>query len=753
MPSPDRLAKNLVERALELHRRRPWQDVPRDAPFLLRLAGEECPLAAIIIGQDASNYGLVLVRGETAVADVARWLMTEGEAEEEIDSVSMLSVTFEPLGELSAPFRAPLEAAGFRGRRERVAPFLVAKDPHRRGRAPHRSEMRLLLGALDVILAAGDAGVLRPLSLDSRQRSILEIAAGEPGGELQARTVSLPPDFEIPAELSPCTLPTSLATLPRRDERWLAAFSVLPVAVKDDDRVVRSLLLVDEGSARILFQRVLAGGDLPAAVAAIGAALAGEGLTGRPGLPREIVFTSRALFEAAWPALEELGVRASFAEDHPLLTEIVAGLERCLEAGPAEMPGDSAIPASLVEWEEAEQALHAALAAELEEQDLITPRALATYFGDRDTADEVLDGLPDSGVWPAFVEWFLADYRPSRRARTPLERMREREDLPPAARALIEARIAAELSIYRLDVLEPGATVEVEDILAGHRRTIHDRRLSGLDAEGIFLPLRLYEVGGFTRCLPAGPVLALDASEALAHLESLGAELTPAGLRRSAHLVGRLWPWTLARRQRRPRLQNTDGDPLEFQTASFRVANAAALRRALDARADFDWDEQAGAWIWFRPGPPAGTVGEKTLLARLELLGDELLVELNSARRLAAIRAWLEAIPGVRFVHSTPRPLDRAKLAPDDRLPGPPPAPVPPELLAQLEESFRARYRAWLDESIPALGHLTPRAAVRTAAGRARVARLIRTMPPIMHPGGTIPAPREFLFRELGLRG
>ena len=52
----------------------------------------------------------------------------------------------------------------------------------------------------------------------------------------------------------------------------------------------------------------------------------------------------------------------------------------------------------------------------------------------------------------------------------------------------------------------------------------------------------------------------------------------------------------------------------------------------------------------------------------------------------------------------------------------PEPLILPPEAIADLEERM---LRQWVDESIPALGGMTPRQAVRTPEGRQRVLDLL----------------------------
>jgi hypothetical protein len=122
----------------------------------------------------------------------------------------------------------------------------------------------------------------------------------------------------------------------------------------------------------------------------------------------------------------------------------------------------------------------------------------------------------------------------------------------------------------------------------------------------------------------------------------------------------------------------------------------------------------------------------------------------NSAKRLARARKWLDRLPGVRFETATARALD-AERPVDDQLPSPPEPPLSPEMLAEVRRMHDRALRTWLDTSIPALGNLTPRQACATVQGRRHVERLLRTMPPAIIPGGTIPVPRAMLLREPGI--
>lgn len=146
--------------------------------------------------------------------------------------------------------------------------------------------------------------------------------------------------------------------------------------------------------------------------------------------------------------------------------------------------------------------------------------------------------------------------------------------------------------------------------------------------------------------------------------------------------------------------------------------------------------------------------GDTTTLGTLSFVGDELLVEVNSARRLKKARAWLDRIPGVEFRGVRVRTLDQVReegIPPDDRL-GRREVPVTPELVAYIRDLTHRQYMQWLDAPLPMLGGKTPRETCRTAEGKGRIARLIRTIPKPTGPGGAdVDIPRKQMFDALGL--
>jgi len=245
--------------------------------------------------------------------------------------------------------------------------------------------------------------------------------------------------------------------------------------------------------------------------------------------------------------------------------------------------------------------------------------------------------------------------------------------------------------------------------------------------------------------------------EAVEFLHDRGLAFTKEGLRRDAHLFGWLWGW-LDRREKNwkpPRLCNTDGDELLWHTASFSVSDPQAVRDALAGRKDIDYDETRDEYLWIRDVKNNSRVlGDTLHLGRIELVGDELVLTVNSAKRLAAGRKWLGKLPGVVFRNVTTRRMDEpAKDRPlDERMSQPERVEMTPEVTSSLQEMINQQYMGWLDTPLPVLRGKTPRAACQTPDGRRQVTTLIRTAPDPMGPG-PVRVPRQAMLRALGLDG
>lgn len=752
MAQPDRLARALVDAAFELHRRRLWLEVPADTPIHVRVPDEPHPLLVTVMGHLGRDYGIFVVRGEHAPSDFRRYI--DSESPVAIHALDLLCVTMDALAKIPTAMRGVLQNAGIQARREAFVPAFYSKPAHaEQGRGMNRVEQRIMLAVIRGLLLVHRAGELHVDELDQRYARILEITVEGQGHELTARTnrirapkaTAKSPRLEIPEGL------------PRLNERWVAGTVFDKDALPAELDIERVVVVIRERSRRVLAHCFGAATEPLGIPATIAALIRGEHPPQPAGVPSEVIFADESVHAAVAPLLAGLGVRCSVVPGHELIAEHTRDLDKTLAAIQQESEREEQTdvpPKTVHEWKDADIRITRRLSKAVDADRKSVDRAAKRFFGNAKLGSEVLKSLEHLQPIASFVEWRLSDYRPTVRSKTFLEKRLARTDLSPTERTLIDARLNARISIYRILSTKPGESLEIEDVFDGTRFTIHERALSGCDVDGLCIPMRVMRVAEWHFIGMAGPPLPhIVFDRAMSMLESWGVELSPEGLGRATHLLGRLWELALPRNRRMPKITNTDGDALLWHTATFRLADPNVTARALDARKDVSADVPGGEWTWWRPGGPAPGFGDNTTLGTIEIHDQRLVLEVNSAARFARARKWIEALPGgVEFERVTTRTIDleRESTPLDDQLPQKT-TPASPEMIALLERAQREASFKWLDQRVPALGNRTPREVAKSEAGRRRVAWMIRTMPSSMSPNGPIEPPREEMLREIGV--
>ncbi|MFW6161695.1 MAG: MbcA/ParS/Xre antitoxin family protein [Planctomycetota bacterium] len=753
-----RLYRETLAAAQAFHARKLWREFEEDDCFAVVVPGEEHPLFAAVMGQAGEEFGLLMFRGPHACSCLMEVLYRDPEDQGAPDETALISFSMGRYGETPSFGRSFLAKARFAGRRDDIVPCFLVVDPGRQPRAPTRDEAETLLYALKGILKAWDAGILEPQPIWPDYEALTLILDGDPR------------DPDVSKEVRPCGaaplgtdsaglhMAVDLSDLPRLSSRWLIGFPKLPVTIEGDDRVVRGVLVVDEDSELIVTAEPVQGGTGDAVSVVIGA-FHGENAQSTRGVPEGVLVANRELFNALFPILNAAGVQCRYEPAIPLLDEISGGLmDRLGEPeGFAADPDTVPAPNDLDGWKACDRRLYGRARACLVRQGNIPDRAVRRYFGDVELADDLLDDSDD--LFPAicFYEWLWLDHKPADGSWAVAEKLLA-EDLPRAQRLLLEARLKATPSIFRVQSIERGVSLDLVDVLFGGEVTLHDEALSQSAAVDLSFAARVFPAGDFHFIAPLGPPLSgFEVDEAIEWLEECGMELTPEGVKAKTHLFGRLWDWVEAGRaeQGPPHVTNMDGDELHFHTATYRVEDEAAARSAIAARDDIEWDEEDDRYVWERRqgGEPGAVIGDSLTLGSLRFVGDELLVEVNSDERLEKARAWLDPIPGIRFQGVRSRTVeDLRREAFSDDEPVREEVPMTPELAARLQEMMREHYMQWLDMPVPALGGKTPREMCSTEEGKQRVARMIRTIPRPMGPAGAaMDVPRQEMLEALGL--
>ena len=197
-----------------------------------------------------------------------------------------------------------------------------------------------------------------------------------------------------------------------------------------------------------------------------------------------------------------------------------------------------------------------------------------------------------------------------------------------------------------------------------------------------------------------------------------------------------------------PDLRNTDGDELLQCTVSYPLADGTAdddVRAALDSCADLR-PASATQWNWVRrekraaasagrARPSKSLTIETTrddgllVLGSVKLDGRALVLSVNSLERSERGSELLSTILGERVG----QPLVVTETVEQMLASSDADAPQQADLSEQeqsaiVHEAMDRHYRDTLDQPVPALGNKSPRAAVKTASGRAKVADWLKMM-------------------------
>lgn len=225
-----------------------------------------------------------------------------------------------------------------------------------------------------------------------------------------------------------------------------------------------------------------------------------------------------------------------------------------------------------------------------------------------------------------------------------------------------------------------------------------------------------------------------------------------------------------------PDLRNAEGDELLLCTARYPFAAGATdddIRAALDSCPDLR-RETAALWNWINREKPAATsrpqvrppeslTFETTLddgalvLGNVEMQERALVLAVNSRPRSDRGRLLLSEILGERVGQPSVETESVEQMLASRDADIPQQLDIPEEeRCAILHDHLDRHYRDALDQPIPMLGDKSPRAAVRTASGRTKVAGWLkmienRTAKSADHDGAMANYSFDWLWTELGI--
>ena len=246
-------------------------------------------------------------------------------------------------------------------------------------------------------------------------------------------------------------------------------------------------------------------------------------------------------------------------------------------------------------------------------------------------------------------------------------------------------------------------------------------------------------------------------------------------LRASAFLFTNIWLDDLLQRTLNPRLPqtcNTDGNEIAFTTTSYALkpeTDVETVRFALDAIPSLR-PESEMFWNWVGPQQPVSkkrtdsqtfitTLDDGSLvLGTIELRGKTLVLEANSPQRAQrgrdVIEPILSGLVGEPSIESqtvaqltASRPIGKPEQLSSNLSPA--------EERAVLQATMDRYYMNLLDESVPMLGHMTPRRAAKSTKVRDKLVTWLKFLEnsAAKHQSGSAMADYDvtWMWKELGV--
>ncbi len=381
--------------------------------------------------------------------------------------------------------------------------------------------------------------------------------------------------------------------------------------------------------------------------------------------------------------------------------------------------------------------------------------ALEEFDLDHDDLPEVL-GEPWLGVlWGCGFEDFLSrQYEDGNIVDIYLKRRGWNEIEPN--REYFAALRDTPVSLYEVSEVNPGNSMVLKDLL-GHAKPVTVLEGSATQSLKQWDRIVVRVIAEGDTHVISGALLAFSA-EAVAFLfdglsavlnvdEDVEPSLTVTQLLQCAPIFTSAWLFTALPRalsEEMPEFSNADGDDIMFHDLRFPFATGVKQKDVSASLNEVNGFVADGArcWVWLAPhGSKASTEAAglmldsqadgRTVLGHLELKGKSLLINVNSSARADRVRELVMKAAGEHLKQplTTIRTVEQMMAEEQDDLDLEDPDEIPPEIARQIvQEHMNQHYRETLNAPIPALGAKSPRQAVRSKAGRAKVVDWLKTL-------------------------
>lgn len=376
----------------------------------------------------------------------------------------------------------------------------------------------------------------------------------------------------------------------------------------------------------------------------------------------------------------------------------------------------------------------------------------------------------DSPELQIFNPWFLFNWDPDPPARNKRKRNTSVPEMGVVARAFIERKggslfeeeqaifdqaTTQPLSFFEVLRSVPGESIVLRDILIGGDTEVLERSASKMLHAGDVCYGQIYKFSDISTLgrlapHPFPPTRKIEVVLLRARLRrkivKQARDLAVRDLLRYAEDIRTVYLDMRDELHLPPRLVNTDGDDILYQTMTFKIGSPQI---ALDTLAPLAWgmtrEELAESadlnpdgslrgfhFDWAKAGNEKFETWDNTILGTLRIDGNTLVAEVNSRQRATLLRNEIESrmklfATHLKTVQKTPEQVvadaPRLNAARDERT-GATTA-IDPELQQLVEAQMQAQVEGWIHQKIPALGNFTPMQVAEHPDGREMVEALL----------------------------
>lgn len=328
------LDQQLFHKCVELGIMRLWNVYEVDQVFSFLVPDVDYPIYITIMGQLREQFGLNIHLGPYGLWN----LQTISMSDRPKDAMSVINVvwgiTFDKMNTLPPKYKRAIKGLSLDIPLGSRVPLLMVKEKGKHIRTMNKAEQRVALYFVSALIKHVRSKGKAPVSLNFENTYLTLELSGPPEDPdiladfFEHRIVA--PNQQIP-EIHP---PESTRNAPRTDNVWIVGSCDTPVVIEDDDREISLMLVLDANAGLVLMADVFASNEIEHAAKGLFELFEGKkkSLIGEPheGLPAEIIFADKQLYQLLENSMEELAIKSHFDDTLPAWKNALDNLENTL---------------------------------------------------------------------------------------------------------------------------------------------------------------------------------------------------------------------------------------------------------------------------------------------------------------------------------------------------------------------------------------------------------------------------------------